>query len=99
MRTKKENFWAIIKDAIKQIVKAEGRLEGKINFIFGFFNFILAFFLCVPSVAQIIIKFFYPEIRDGLPIYAIILIYFLLIYYFCYCIHKIMEIQKIRDEF
>ncbi|SHJ03781.1 hypothetical protein [Lutispora thermophila] len=98
MKKNDENFWSLIKNGVKHIMKAEGRREGKINLLFGLGLLFFAICICVPSTALYIIKIFYPNIEIGVPTYVIILLYVLLVCFFDKCVKRVTEFHNIRDQ-
>lgn len=97
---KSESYWGIIKNVIKKFLESESSEDGKINFIFGIFVFILVFAICIPSTLITIICIFFPKLSELLmPWYGVVIVFGFAIIYFMYCSGKLIKIKNRIKEY
>lgn len=94
-----EDIIKILKSSIKEYVKAEKKDEGVLNLIFGILIFFLIIILTTTNIGtKIINKYISGANIPTLNHTEIFLMFILLIVFFIYCMHKVCEIQQIREE-
>lgn len=94
------SYWEIIKEVFIDFFKSEtNSTAGKVNLLLGLFVFVLVLACLTSNVFQMIFKYFYPNNSIGMPWYGKLMALALGIFYFYFCANKLMEIEKIQQQF
>ncbi|CAI3537760.1 hypothetical protein [Clostridium neonatale] len=94
-----ESIWEIIKDGCKKCFEAETSTEaGRTNLIGALICGAFVIIAMGTSTIDKIIWLFNNNYESGLPWYAIVALIFGFLFYFYYCVSKIIKINKINEE-
>lgn len=98
MKNKDDSIWKTIKYIAKEFLKSETSSPGgKLNLFFGILIFAVVSASMASSIALYVCKFFKPDFIVGMPWYGNVILVILMVGYFGYCSHSIIEIDKLKN--
>lgn len=97
--SEQESIIQIIKSVSKKCFDTETSTEaGRMNLFTGLLCVLMFIVAIATDWLDKIVSLLNKDYEAGLPPYAILVLIFMILVYFAYCIHKVSSINRCNDE-